>query len=132
MTLVRALIIGLGAALIGYGLLQVASQSPTTVIQIMQWLAAAVILHDLIFAPLCAGLGVLGRQLIPRQWWAPAATAGLFTIVLILIAAPVFGRQGAVPGNTSILDRDYPRELLITLAIVWASVPVYYLLKRRR
>jgi len=43
---------------------------------------------------------------------------------------PVYAKPGMRPDNPTVLNRDYPMGLWISLAIVWACVPLYYLLMR--
>ena len=75
-------------------------------------------------------MGFAGRRLIRGRWWTPVSVAGLCTAVLVLLAIPVYARPGARPDNLTVLDRNYPVGLWISLAVVWACVPVYFLLTR--
>jgi hypothetical protein len=36
------------------------------------------------------------------------------------------------PDNMTVLDRNYPLGLWVSLAVVWACVPLYYLVGRLR
>ena len=56
--------------------------------------------------------------------------AALGSVVLVVLAVPVFSRPGMRPDNTTVLNRDYPLGLWISLAVVWAGVPLYRLLAR--
>ncbi|MET0456277.1 MAG: hypothetical protein ABW137_30950 [Mycobacterium sp.] len=100
------------------------------IIRIAVWAGVGVIVHDFVFAPLCAVIGVAGRRVIRGRWWTPVSVAGLFTVVLLLLAVPVYTRPGANPTNPTVVDRNYPLGLTIALAIVWACVPVAYLVGR--
>ena len=68
------------------------------------------------FAPLCAALGFAGRRLIRGRWWTPVAVAALCTVVLALLAVPVYAKPGCAPDNPTVLDRNYPLGLWISLA----------------
>lgn len=68
--------------------------------------------------------------MIPLRWQSPFAVAGLCSVVLVLLAIPVFSRPGMRPDNPSVLDRDYPLGLAVALAVVWCCVPVYLLVRR--
>jgi NADH:ubiquinone oxidoreductase subunit 6 (subunit J) len=131
MTAVRVLLLtaGLAGGLYGAWLLW---QFPIAVIvHVAVWAGAAVALHDFVFAPLCAAFGWAGRRVIRGRWWTPVTVAALGTVVLALIAVPVFGRPGAIPDNPTVVDRNYPLGLALSLVVVWACVPVYYLVARR-
>ena len=120
---------GLAAGLYGAWLLW---EFPTVIIiRVAVWALVAAVVHDFVFAPVSAALGFAGRKLIRGKWWTPVSMAGLCTVVLGLLAIPVYARPGARPDNTTVLDRDYPLGLWISIAIVWACVPVYYFVARR-
>ena len=125
---VLLLLAGFGAGLYGAYLLW---DNPLQVIvNIAIWAGAGVAIHDFVFAPICALFGLAGRKLIRGRWWKPVSVAGMFTVVLVLLAIPVYDRPGANPTNPTVVDRDYHQGLWIALAIVWACVPVYYLVTR--
>jgi hypothetical protein len=134
MTAVRVILIGVGLVLGGYGAVLVWENPPVIIMRIVVWALVGVVLHDAVFAPLCVALGFAGRRLIPRKWWPPVAVAAFCSVVLVFLAIPVYGKPGMRPDNMTVLDRDYPLGLWISLAIVWACVPMYYLAKsvRRR
>lgn len=107
-----------------------------TLIRIGIWIAVGVAVHDFVFAPVTAALGYTGRRVLGRGWWPPIAVAAMCSATLVLLAIPVFDTPGAKPDNPTVLDRDYPLGLSVSLALVWACVPVYYaistLVRRRR
>jgi hypothetical protein len=133
-TAVRVILIGAGLVIGGYGAVLVWENPPVIIMRIVVWALVGVVLHDAVFAPLCVALGFAGRRLIPGKWWPPIAVAAFCTVVLVFLAIPVYGRPGMRPDNMTVLDRNYPLGLWLSLAIVWACVPVYYLAQavRRR
>lgn len=132
MTLLRWVVGLCGVLLAGYGVSLVGDNPPVVIVRIAVWALVAVLVHDLVFAPACVALGFAGRRLVPRSWWAAVGVAALCSVVLVLLAVPVYGRPGARPDNPTVLDRNYPVALWVSLAVVWAAVPVYQLLVRRR
>lgn len=129
MTLVRIVLALAGIGLGGYGAVLLLENPTEVIVRILVWAVVAAVVHDLVFAPLCAAVGFAGRRLIPRSWQSPVAVAALCSVVLMLLAVPVFSRPGMRPDNPSVLDRDYPLGLGIALAVVWLCVPVYHLLR---
>jgi hypothetical protein len=125
MTGIRVLLAVAGIALSVYGATLLWDNPTQIIIRIVVWAAAGLVLHDFVFAPLCVAIGFAGRRLIPRSLWPPVGIAALCSVVLALLSIPVFGRPGAHADNPTVLDRDYPSGLWISLAIVWACVPVY-------
>ncbi|MBJ7462985.1 MAG: hypothetical protein JHD38_05075 [Mycolicibacterium sp.] len=130
MTPMRILLALAGIGLGGYGALLVLDNPPVIILRILVWAVVAAVVHDFVFAPLCAVAGWGGRRLLPARWHSPVAVAGLCTVVLVLLAIPVYGRPGMRPDNPTVLDRDYPLGFWIAMAVVWVCVPVYYILKR--
>ena len=130
MTPTRILLALLGIGLGGYGAVLLLDLAPVIIMRILVWAVVAAVVHDLVFAPVCMAIGLAGRRLIPLPWQSPVAVAGLCSVVLVLLAIPVFSRPGMRPDNPSVLDRDYPLGLAIALAVVWLCVPGYLLLRR--
>ena len=130
MTAVRVALLLAGFAAGLYGAWLIWEFPLVIIIRIAVWAAAGVLLHDFVFAPLCAALGFAGRRIIRGRWWTPVTVAALCTAVLCLLAIPVYARPGARPDNLTVLDRDYPLGLLLSIALVWACVPIYYLIIR--
>lgn len=130
MTGVRALLIGLGLAACGYGALLLADNPRQIIIRIGMWAVIGVLLHDAVFAPACLALGFTARRILPRTWWTPLLVATLCSIVLVLLAIPVYDKPGLQPDNASVLDRDYHRGLWVSLAVVWGAT-LLYLIGRR-
>jgi hypothetical protein len=132
MTAVRAGLLALGLSAGAYGAWLLWQFPVDTIIRIASWVAAGVILHDFVFAPVTAALGYTSRRWITGAWWTAVAVAGACSATLALIAVPVFGEPGARADNASLLDRDYPVGLVVALAVVWACVPVYAVVINRR
>jgi hypothetical protein len=127
---VRVILIGVGLAIGGYGAVLVWENPPVIIMRIVVWALVGVVLHDAVFAPLCVALGFASRPLIPRKWWAPIAVAAFCSVVLAFLAIPVYGKPGMRPDNMTVLDRNYPLGLAISLAIVWMCVLLYLLTTR--
>ena len=136
MTASRTLLVVAGSIVMAYGAVLVLDLPLRTIVLIAVWAGGAVIVHDFVFAPLSAVLGYTGRRLVRGSWWPPVAVAALCSATLILLAVPVFDTPGAKPDNPTVLDRDYPMGLMISLLIVWSCVPLYQvgaaLIQRRR
>ncbi|WP_309231104.1 hypothetical protein [Nocardia sp. SYP-A9097] len=122
MTVIRVLLIALGLWLGWYGISLLLDMNPVDLRSVALWFAGGILLHDGVFAPIAATLGVAARRMLPASWWAPVACGAVCTVTLLLIAVPVIGRAGALRTNPTILDRDYVLGLLISIAMVWALV----------
>ena len=114
-----------GLLVAGYGAVLLWENPPVIIVRILVWALVGVIAHDLIFAPACVALGFAARRLIPGRWWPPIAIAALCSVVLVLLAIPVYGKPGMRPDNMTGLDRNYPLGLWLSLAIVWVCAALY-------
>jgi len=56
--------------------------------------------------------------------------AAFCSVVLAFLAIPVYGKPGMRPDNLTVLDRNYPLGLSISLAIVWLCLLIYFLAAR--
>jgi hypothetical protein len=124
---VRIVLVALGLVLGGYGAVLLCENPPVIIVRILVWALVGIVLHDLVFAPVCVALGFAARRLIPGRWWPPVAVATFCSVVLVFLAVPVYGKPGMRPDNMTVLDRNYPLGLWLSLAAVWACVPLYYL-----
>jgi uncharacterized integral membrane protein len=127
MTAARVLLILAGLGLAGYGATLLWDNPTPILIRIVVWALAGVVLHDFVFAPICAAFGLVGRRLLPPRWQVPVAVALLCGVVLGLLAVPVVGKPGMRPDNLTVLDRDYPLGLLLSLSVVLLAL-LWYLL----
>jgi hypothetical protein len=130
MFVTRGVLMVAGFAVGLYGLWLVWEFSIEDIIRIAVWGGIAVAVHDFVFAPLCAAFGFASRKVVRGRWWKPVTVAALCTVVLAILAIPVYSRQGAHTDNPTVLDRNYPLGLWVSMAVVWACVPVYYLVAR--
>jgi amino acid transporter len=131
MTAVRAALVAVGLAFGVYGAVLVFDLGIPVLIRIAIWAAVGVAVHDFVFAPACVALGLAGRRVLPTRWQSPLAVAVLLTVVLVLLAIPVYDKPGQPPDNLTVVDRDYVAGLWIALAVVWICVPVSAVLRRR-
>jgi hypothetical protein len=83
------------------------------------WFVSGIVVHDFLFVPICLFIAFIGRMLLPKTWWAPLTVAAFCSVVLVLLAIPVWGPQVLDPANHTLLDRDYHANLAIALTVVW-------------
>ena len=127
---IRALLLVTGAAVAGYGATLLWDNPQVILVRILIWAACAVLIHDAVFAPLCLLIGLAGRTILPPRWRSPVAVGILCSVVLAILAIPVFDKPGQRPDNSTVLDRDYHAGLWISLGIVWVSVLTYQVIAR--
>jgi hypothetical protein len=129
-TAIRLLLALAGVAAAGYGVVLLWDNPPVIMVRIAVWAVAGVVLHDFVFAPVCAALGFAGRRWLPPNWQLPLGVAALCAVVLGLLAVPVLTKPGLRPDNTTVLDRDYSLGLQLSLGGVLV-VLLWLMLSRR-
>ncbi|APE34827.1 hypothetical protein BOX37_13690 [Nocardia mangyaensis] len=122
MTATRVLLLLSGIWLGWYGMTLVLELGPADQISLAWWFAAGILLHDAVLAPLCAGLGLAARRILPVSWWAPVTVGAVCTLTLAVLSIPVVGREDANPANPTVLDRNFGMGLLVAIGTVWTLV----------
>lgn len=100
-------------------------------IRLAFWLGVPVLLHDGVVVPLALALGWLGRRLLPRPAWGPAACGLVATGTLTARGGVVLVQPGADPTLLSLLDRNYWAGYALALAIVWTLTTLVALARVR-
>jgi hypothetical protein len=95
---------------------------------LMLWLAAAVVLHDCVIAPITVGTGVALTGVPPRarRYLQGALLVG---VLITVIAIPLIGRQCTQPESKAILLRDYAANLFLLLGLTAAVALILYALR---
>ena len=130
---VRRLLGGLGVALGAYGgWLALTRQDPGQLVEIAVWLAAGVVLHDVVVAGVVLAAVALGRRVLPGPWQAPATLGLVVWGGVTLMAVPVLGRFGARPDNPTLLDRPYLASWAALSIVTVVVVALAGLVRARR
>ncbi len=129
----RILTGALGVLLGAYGAwLLLSRQDLDRLTGVAVWLAAGVVLHDFVLAPLVIVAAAVAARLLPRPARGPA-TVGLVVLGSVtLLAVPVLGRFGARADNPTLLDRPYVAGWLVLAGLVLTGVVVATVLRARR
>jgi len=92
------------------------------------WLAAAVVIHDGVIAPMTVGAGVALTAVPPRarRYLQGALLVGA---LITVIAIPLIGREDTQPESKAILLRNYPANLSLLLGMTAAVALVLYALR---
>ncbi|ELP63873.1 hypothetical protein STRTUCAR8_09328 [Streptomyces turgidiscabies Car8] len=93
---------------------------------VLVWLGGAVVLHDMVIAPVVL---LIGLALVRGGVRGPVRGALLVAGALTAVALPVLLRPGRT-ANPSVLPLDYPRNWLVALVVV-ASVTAVWLTVRK-
>ncbi len=95
--------------------------------------AGALIVHDLIFAPLVAAGSFVLLRAVPGRARTVIQVALIVSGALIAIAIPVVHGAGRLANNTSLLpSQHYGARLLAVLAVVWLVAAIVAAVRLRR
>jgi hypothetical protein len=108
-----------GVALIGVGVFPLMDVRDLT--DVLVWLGGAVVVHDLVIAPVVLLAGLL---LVRDGARRPVRGTLLVMGALTAVALPVLLRPGRT-ANSSVLPLDYPRNWLIALGAVAAVTAIW-------
>ena len=128
----RIVLVAAGVLAAAYGAWTLLGEDPRDLLDTALWLAAGVVVHDLVLAPVVVLLGLGLRRWLPVSWRTPVTVAGIALGSVTLIAVPVLGRFGARPDNPSLLDRPYVAGWLVLLALGLLAVVGHVLAQRVR
>ncbi|GAA1932259.1 hypothetical protein [Nocardioides hwasunensis] len=119
----RGGLVVVGALLMAYGgWLLLSRQDPGQWLEVLVWLAAAIVAHDVVLSGLLIGVCLLGSRLLPSPWRAPATIALVVWGGLTVAAIPVLTRLGARADNPTLLDRPYVATWCVLSIIVALAV----------
>lgn len=131
MTAVRAVLGVLGVAGAAWGAWLLLGTDPSGIVSTVLWAGGAVVVHDLLLAPLVAAVGVLVVRATPA-----AARRGVLAVlagwaVVTLAVANVLSGQGGKPDNPTLLTGDYLPWWLVLTALTGAVVAALVVRARR-
>src|SRR3954451_14781679 len=130
----RRLLVLLGVATIGYGGWRLINLLASTTSR-RSWATfflGSLVGHDFLLAPLVVLAGVLLARLLPPLVKAPIQAGLIITGVLVLVEWPFVRRYGIRPDTPSALPRNYAHGLLLVLALVWAVVAGWAIMRVSR
>ncbi|CAN5914235.1 hypothetical protein BH23ACT10_BH23ACT10_16790 [soil metagenome] len=126
----------LGMAVAGVGLYGIVVNQGTGVLDVrvrpmLIWTIGAVIVHDLIFAPLVLAVGSGLRWVRPRALRAPLQAALALTALVTLLAYPLIRGYGVRAGDPSRLPLNYTVGYAALVGCIWAGCAVWAWYRRR-
>lgn len=96
------------------------------------WLAAGVVVHDGVIAPVTVALGIAAMTVLPVPWRLPATVGLVCWGSITLFSIPVLGGFGERPDNPTLLDRPYLLSWLVLTALTVLLVGLAGLVRARR
>ncbi|MBT0566371.1 hypothetical protein [Williamsia sp. CHRR-6] len=120
-----------GLAWVGVSALLDALPRRADVITFGLWFLVPPVLSDLVLMPTVAVVGWVLHRFAAPWLRTPLIVALVGSAALIAVAAPFLTRPGLRPDNPTLLDRNYPLGVAVTVAVIWASAGVWALVRQR-
>lgn len=116
----------LGLAVIGFGAYGIWTHQGTGILDVrvrplLTWTIGAIVVHDLLFAPLVLVVGRALRHVRPRALRAPLQVGLAASAVVTALAFPLVRGYGARASDPSRLPLNYTVGYGALLAVVWLS-----------
>jgi hypothetical protein len=122
-----------GVALGAFGIFRLVTQIPPPNLLILAvWLAAALIIHDVLLAPSAVGVGWLLRRYVPDRGRRYLQLALIMIALVIVIAVPMIFLRGSQPAVKALLLRDYGVNLIMIIGVIAAISLILYALRVAR
>ena len=114
----------MGLAVITFGVYGILIHQGTGILNVrvrplLTWMIGALVLHDLLFAPLVLLVGCGLRRVRPRALRAPLQVGLAASAVVTLVAFPLVRGYGARASDPSRLPLNYTVGYGALLAVVW-------------
>jgi hypothetical protein len=115
-----------GGLLLAFGLFRLVTKlDPPDLGVLLLWLVVAVVVHDVVVAPLTVGVGVTLTRVPPRARRYVQAALVVGALVSV-VAVPLIARRGTQPSVKALVLRDYAGNLALLLGLVVAVALLVY------
>lgn len=122
-----------GGVLLLYGVVRLVHGLPgATLLVLIGWLAAAVIIHLGVLSPLVLAVGAVLRRLVPDRGRAFVQAGLIMAAAVTVIAVPLMLRQFSQPPEKAMLLQDYRVNLLVLLVIIAVGTSLAYAIRVAR
>jgi hypothetical protein len=122
------IILAVSGILLGlFGVYRLLTQFPgPSLLPLLIWLAAALIIHDGLLSPAVVGVGWMLRRFVPDRERRYLQAWLIMSALVVVIALPMIYLRGSQPAVKAILLQDYAANLgLIIGALGVATVALY-------
>ena len=122
------IILAVGGILLGlFGVFRLLAQFPgPSLLPLLIWLAAALIIHDGLLSPAVVGVGWVLRRFVPDRERRYLQAWLIMSALVAVIAIPMIYLRGSQPAAKAILLQDYAANLgLIIGALGVATLALY-------
>lgn len=120
----RAVLVVLGLCAMGYAVAGAARAPAIVPGKHLAFLLAVLVVHDVVWMPSVLAAGALVRATVPARARAHVQAALIVSASVAAVAWPLVPGRGRAADNPSVLPRDYPAGLAITIAATWLAAAI--------
>ena len=129
----RIILAGVGIPLGGFGIFRLVTEIPMHSLLILAvWLAAALVVHDVILAPSVVGVGWLLRRHVPDRGRRYLQAAVIMIALITVVAIPMIFLRGSQPAAKALLLRNYGSNLILIIAVIAVISLILYAVRVAR
>jgi hypothetical protein len=122
-----------GIALGAFGVFRLVTEIPPhSLLILVVWLVAALIIHDALLAPSVVGVGWLLRRFVPDRGRRYLQLALIMIAFVMVIAVPMILLRGSQPAVKALLLRDYGANLILIIGVTAMISLILYVLRVAR
>ncbi len=122
-----------GLGLLGFGAFRLLTEmSRGTLIALVIWLLAALIIHDVLLAPAVVGVGWLLRRFVPDRARRYLQIGLVTSAMVTVVALPMIYLRGSQPVVKAMLLRDYGANLGLLIGLIALGCLILYAVRVRR
>ena len=122
-----------GIALGAFGVFRLVTEiAPHSLLILVVWLVAALIIHDALLAPSVVGVGWLLRRFVPNRGRRYLQLALIMIAFVMVIAVPMILLRGSQPAVKALLLRDYGANLILIIGVTAMISLILYVLRVAR
>jgi hypothetical protein len=129
----RIILAGVGIPLGGFGIFRLVTEIPMHSLLILAvWLAAALVVQDVILAPSVVGVGWLLRRHVPDRGRRYLQAALIMIALITVVAIPMIFLRGSQPAAKALLLRNYGSNLILIIAVITVISLILYAVRVAR
>ena len=129
----RIILAGVGIPLGGFGIFRLVTEIPMHSLLILAvWLAAALVVQDVILAPSVVGVGWLLRRHVPDRGRRYLQAALIMIALITVVAIPMIFLRGTQPAAKALLLRNYGSNLILIIAVIAVISLILYAVRVAR
>jgi hypothetical protein len=129
----RIILAGVGIPLGAFGIFRLVTEIPMHSLLILAvWLAAALVVQDVILAPSVVGVGWLLRRHVPDRGRRYLQSALIMIALITVVAIPMIFLRGSQPAAKALLLRNYGSNLILIIAVIAVISLILYAVRVAR